>query len=43
MLHYVLRLLFQWRSLKQNCLRCDPVTVGLAALALLLLMVRCDG
>ena len=43
MLYYVLRLLFQGQSRKQNFLRCDPVTLVLAALAFLLLMVRCDG
>lgn len=43
MLHYVLRLLGQKPNRTSNFLRCDPVTIGLSVLAVLLLMVRCDG
>jgi hypothetical protein len=43
MLNYVLRWLAQKPNRTRSFLRCDPVTVGLSILAVLLLMVRCDG
>ena len=43
MFYIFLLRLFHRPKLKHNALRCDPMTIGLSVLAILLLMVRCDG
>lgn len=43
MLYYVLRRLFQMPKRTRSFLQCGPMTVALSVIAVLLLLVRCDG
>ena len=43
MFYIVLLRLFHRPNPNRSALRCDPWTIGLSVLAILLLMVRCDG
>ncbi|SEQ89106.1 hypothetical protein SAMN05428995_1176 [Loktanella sp. DSM 29012] len=43
MLHYINQLFLRIPNRRPNTLRCDPWSIVFSVIAILLLMVRCDG